>query len=96
MRFVILLPRLGGKSLTLDLRQSAALVHGDVVGFVALDLVLRIIFRAVMYIALEVYVARMFPDDNAFNVTGFGVPSDMVPDRELLYHPASLMSRPAN
>jgi hypothetical protein len=61
-------------------------VHGDVISFVALDLILWIAFSAVMHITFVLHVVRVFLDDNAFNVSGFGVPSDMVSNSELLNH----------
>jgi hypothetical protein len=74
----------------LELRQRTSLVHGNVTSFVALDLILRVIFGAVMNVTLEIYVVRVFLDDGAFNVSGFGVPSDMVSNSELLHHSGSL------
>ena len=59
-----------GPSLTLKFRQRASLVHGDVISFVALDLILRITFSAMMYVTLILHVACVFLDDNTFNVSG--------------------------
>jgi hypothetical protein len=64
-------------------------VHGDVISFVALDLILRITFSGVMHVTFVLHVLRVFIDDNAFNISGFGVPSDMVSNSELLHHSRS-------
>jgi hypothetical protein len=74
---------------SLKFRQRASLVHGDVISFVALDLILWITFGGVMHVTFVLHVVRVFLDNNAFNVSGFGVPSDMVSDSELLYHSRS-------
>src|SRR3546814_18080995 len=48
---------------SVDLVQRRALVHGDVVGLVALDLVLRIGFAATAHVAFVICVARVHLDD---------------------------------
>ena len=77
---------------SLNFRQRTSFVHGDVISFVALDLILRITFSGVMHVTFVLHVVRVYLDDIAFNVSGFGVPSDMVSNRELLYH-SPLLSR---
>src|SRR5262245_18656888 len=42
-----------------------------------------------MHVTFVLHVVRVFLDDNAFHVSGFGVPSDMVSDGELLDHSRS-------
>jgi hypothetical protein len=51
--------------------QRAALVQGDMVRFVALDLVLRIVLRGMMSIAFEVHIFCMHFYDHAADPTGF-------------------------
>ena len=74
---------------SLKFRQRTSLVHGNVISFVAPDLILRITFSSVMHVTLVLHVLRVFPDDNSFNVSGFGVPSDMVSNSELLHYSRS-------
>ena len=80
-------------SLSLNFRQRTSLVHGDVISFIALDLILRITFSAVMHVTFVLHVVRVFLDDNAFNISGFGVPSDMVSNSELLHHSVPFKTR---
>src|SRR5215469_6398249 len=65
--------------------QRASLVNSDVISFVTLDLILWITFSAVMHVTLVHHVVRVFPDYNAFNVSGFRIPPDVVSDSELLH-----------
>src|SRR5690348_17979531 len=62
--------------------ECLALVRGDVVGLVALDLVLRIVLAGAVRVALVVEVAGMDPDDGAGDAARFGVPADVVADLE--------------
>ena len=61
-----------------DLVQRRALVHGDVVGLVALDFVLRIVRAAVARMSLVFGVAGMDLDDAAADMARFRIPSDVV------------------
>jgi hypothetical protein len=74
---------------SLNLRERASLVHGDVISFVALDLILWITFSGVMHVTFVLHVVRVYLYNNAFNVSGFGVPSDMVSNTEFLHHSRS-------
>src|SRR5699024_10329696 len=69
-----------------DLLQRAALVHGDVVGPVALDLVLRLVPAGMAGVALVLRIAGVDPGDPAADVTGLGVPADVVADLEFMGH----------
>src|SRR6185312_14702924 len=71
---------------SIDFVQRRALVHGDVVGLVALDLVLRIVLAAVAGVALVVGVAGVDLDDLAADVAGLGVPAHVVADLECMAH----------
>ena len=66
--------------------QCCAFVHGDVVCFVALDLVLRVVGGGVMGVALVVRVSGVDFDDVAGDVACFGVPGYVVADFEFLCH----------
>ena len=63
--------------------QDRALVHGDVIGLVALDLVLRFGFAGMPRVAFVFRVARVDLDDSAGNVAGLGIPPNMIADFEL-------------
>src|SRR3546814_4895814 len=65
------------------LLQRPALVHGDVVGLVAPDLVLRIVLAAVAGVAVPVEVLHVHFGDLAADVASFGIPRAVVADLEL-------------
>src|SRR5690606_36087095 len=60
--------------------ESAALVGGNVVGLVALDLVLRIVRRGAMGMPLVVEIAGVDGNDRAGHTAGLRIPRDMVAD----------------
>lgn len=53
-----------------------------VIRLVAFDLILWIVLTRVVDVSLIVSVARMYSDDTATDVTGFGIPGHMVSDFE--------------
>jgi len=57
----------------------------DVVGLVALDFVLGIVGRGAMGVALIVEVRSVDFDDSAADVSGFGVPADVIADGKALW-----------
>lgn len=61
-------------------------MHGDVIGLVALYLILRVGRTDVMRIALIIHVAGMDPDDPAADIACFGVSRDMVANPEAIAH----------
>jgi hypothetical protein len=68
----------------------------DVIGLVALDLVLRIIGAGVVHVALPVHILRVHTDDAATHPARFGIPAHVIADFELLRHAAIYGSaRPA-
>src|SRR6516164_4786723 len=69
-----------------DTSKRAALVHGDVIGFVALDFVLRVVFRGVPQIALMGKIPPVHLDDFAAHARGFRVPADVAADSEFFSH----------
>jgi hypothetical protein len=48
------------------------------IGFVAVDDVLRLVFRGVVNIAFESSVRRDFSGDHSAHTAGFRIPGDMV------------------
>ena len=58
--------------------QSGSLVQGDMVGLVALDLILRRILARVVDISFVVHVFRVYFDDAAGDPPGFRVPAHVV------------------
>src|SRR5690348_7010664 len=73
--------------------QRCTLVRRDVIGLVALDLVLRIVWRRVVRVPLVVEIARMNLDDRAADVSGFRIPGDVIPDLEFRLHGCAPASR---
>ena len=73
--------------------QRLALVQGDMIGLIALDLVLRIVLARMMDIAFVIRVPRVHPYDAAADPTSFGIPGYVVADFEcpchelMLFHP---------
>jgi hypothetical protein len=66
--------------------QHGPLMHRDVVGFVALDLVLRLIFAGMVHIAFVFGIARVDLDYSAGYIASFGVPANMIADFEVFSH----------
>lgn len=67
-------------------------MHRDVVGLVALDLILRLILARMMRIALVGDVFCMHFDNLSADVSGFRVPGDMIVDFEFAYHDVWLLT----
>jgi hypothetical protein len=61
-------------------------VNCEVIGFIALDEVLRVFFGGVMSVAFEFHVGHDFLHDDATNSTCFRVPFDMIATLERLGH----------
>jgi hypothetical protein len=53
-------------------------MRGDMIGLVALDFVLRVIFRRTVPVALVVEILVMNPDDFAGHPPGLGIPTHMI------------------
>src|ERR1044071_1539644 len=66
--------------------QYPAFVQGDMVGLVALDLVLRLVPAGMVDIALVVHVLGVHPDDAAADPPGLGIPADVIAALEGLGH----------
>ena len=66
--------------------ERAALMQSDVIGLVALDLILRIVRARVMDIAFIVHVLCVHPHDTAAHPAGFGIPAHVIADLECLCH----------
>jgi hypothetical protein len=61
-------------------------MHGDMIRLVAFDFILRLIFSGMMSVALVIRVLRMDLDNPATDVTGLGVPSDVIALFETFFH----------
>jgi hypothetical protein len=61
-------------------------MHGNVIGFVVFDLVLRIVFRRVMDVTLVVHVFAVNFDDFSAGDSCLGIPAHMVADFEFSRH----------
>jgi hypothetical protein len=72
--------------------QYLTLVQGDMVSFVAFDLVLRIIYGGVMDVSFVVDVPGMYSNDSTGYPTGFRVPAYVIADFEALSHDAASRS----
>ena len=71
--------------------QCCSLVHGDMIGLIALNLVLRIILARMMDVAFVVHVCRVHPHDMAADPASFGIPGYMIADFECLRHEPILL-----
>jgi len=69
-----------------NLVQRRALVHGDVIGLVTLDLKLRFILAGMARMAFVLRIARVDLDDSARHMASLGIPADMVTDLEVFAH----------
>src|SRR5699024_5373941 len=72
-----------------ELGQRRALVRRDVVGLVALDLVLGLVLARAATVALVLEVLRVDLRDRAPHPACLGVPADVIADLEPLAHDAS-------
>ena len=66
--------------------QHRALVHGNVLGLVALDLILRIVLGTMARVTLILGIAGINLDDPASDMARFGIPTDVVTDLEFCGH----------
>ncbi len=69
--------------------QGSALVQGDMIGFVAFNLVLWIVCARVMDIAFVVHIPRVHAHDTAADPAGFGIPTHVIANFEYLRHDES-------
>jgi hypothetical protein len=60
-------------------------MHGDVVGLIAFDFVLWIVWAGMMGIPLVIYVFRMNSDNSTGDASGLGIPGDMISNFETLF-----------
>jgi hypothetical protein len=61
-------------------------VHGDVIRLIALDFILRLIPAGVARVALVVRIFGMDFDNPAADVSGFGIPDDVIALFEAFCH----------
>ena len=72
--------------------ENATHVSREVVGLVALDFILWVVFLLAMHMALVVEVPGVNGDDRSRDPAGLGIPADMIADLESSGHP-DLVSR---
>ena len=78
------------KDSLIEVGERTALVRRDVIGLIALDFVLRLVWRGVMRVALVIEVRRVHRDDGSAHAPRLGVPPNVVTNRELLTHDSIL------
>ncbi len=61
-------------------------MYGNMVSFVALDLVLGIVGICVVHVSLVVKIPFVHFDDRSRDVPSFGIPGDVIADIELSGH----------
>lgn len=66
--------------------EGAALMGGDMVGLVAFDFVLGIVFRGVVSMAFVGKILGVDGDDSARHQARLGIPSYMIADLKRLFH----------
>ena len=66
--------------------ESRSLVHRDVIGPVAFDLVLRLIGARVIHVPLVVRIARVNRNDRSGDEPRFGIPANVVTDLQTSFH----------
>jgi hypothetical protein len=66
--------------------ERATLVGRDMIGFVAFDFVLRIVFRSVMDMTFVIKVRGMDGDDRPCHTASFGIPAYVIAYRESPIH----------
>lgn len=66
--------------------ERPSLVDSNVVGFVALDEVLRFVLRGMVHVAFEPHIGNDFLHHHAANPARFGVPFDVIAALECLWH----------
>lgn len=61
-------------------------MHGDMIGLIALDFILRLLGTGVTGVSFVVDVPSMHLDNPAADVSGLGIPADVVADFEAFRH----------
>ena len=69
-------------AVSVDLGQCVFLVRRDVIGLVAFNLILRVVFRCAPGVALVIEITGVNPGDLAGYVTCLGIPFYMITDFE--------------
>ena len=72
--------------------EGTALVSGDMVGLVAPDLILGIVFGGMVRMSLVVEISRVDRDDRTRHATCLGIPGHMITDVKSLRHLADSSS----
>jgi hypothetical protein len=66
--------------------KRVTLVGRDMIGLVAFDFVLGIVFRCVMHVALIVEVSGVNSDNGSGHPTRFGIPTYVIANLKRFYH----------
>jgi hypothetical protein len=61
-------------------------MHGDMIGFVAFDFILRLILAGVAGMASVIGIADMDLDDPATDMSSLGIPGNVIADLEVFAH----------
>jgi hypothetical protein len=61
-------------------------MHGDMVGFIAFDFIVRLIRAGMMRVSFVICVLCMDFDNPAADVSGFRIPGDVIADFEMCCH----------
>lgn len=61
-------------------------MHGDMIRFIALDFILRIVATGVMRVSLVIHILRMDLDNPAADQPGLGIPGNMIAGFESFCH----------
>src|SRR5438874_811337 len=71
-------PEAVSDSLPAKLSQSRPFMHGNMIGLIALDFILRLVLSGVMRVALVIRVLRMDLYNPAADMPGLGIPRDVI------------------
>jgi hypothetical protein len=66
--------------------QCCSPVQGDVIGLVALDLILGIVVARTVHVSFVVHILRVHIHNLPTHVTGLGIPGHVLPDLEFIRH----------
>ena len=65
-------------------------MHGDMVSFITFDFILRFIWIGVMHVTFVIQILGMNLDNPPTDMSGLGIPGDVIADFETFRHYHSL------